>query len=222
MDITKRILERVCYTVRCAVGVAVAKEQMADSMPDGIILNSELPDAEGLGYCREFRKTFPLPILFLSNSKDDELPALKAGATDFLKKPFDYEIFKARVNVLLNTTVSVVPDGNGENGYAEQRKTDESESLAESAIKSRVKRPFFLVAACLAAIVTGLGVFYINGSRHGQPEAPGYGYDDVYETFGYPEYFLLEDPMIPLGGLPSPEYGCEEGGEYCECAEAAD
>jgi len=47
--------------------------------------------------------------------KKHELPALEAGANDFLKKPFDYAIIKARINVMLNTGVtSHASDGDGE------------------------------------------------------------------------------------------------------------
>ena len=101
MNITKRILEREGYSVRCAVGYAGAKELLMDYMPNGIIIGKELPDGNGLDYCREIQNINNVPIMLLSNNKDDELPALQAGAADFLKKPFDYEIMKARVKVMM-------------------------------------------------------------------------------------------------------------------------
>ena len=106
MDITRKILERTGYSVRCASGAAGAREMLTDFVPDGIILDNELPDENGLEFCRELRKTHKTPVLFLSSSKEDELPALQAGSNDFLKKPFDYEIFKARISVLMNIRIS--------------------------------------------------------------------------------------------------------------------
>ena len=105
MDLTKKILERAGYSVRCAVGITDAQEQLMDFAPDGIILESDLPDGKGLDFCCELRKESDIPIMFLSNDKEDELPALEAGANDFLKKPFDYAIIKARINVMLDTGV---------------------------------------------------------------------------------------------------------------------
>ena len=105
MDITRKILERAGYSVRIAVGLAGAREMLMDFMPDGIVLENDLPDISGLEYCRELRKENVVPIMFLSGSKDDEILALQAGANDFLKKPFDYEIFKARLGVMLNANV---------------------------------------------------------------------------------------------------------------------
>lgn len=101
MEITKKILEREGYTVRCASGLAGAREQLIDFTPDGIVTESELPDGNGLCFCRELRSEIDVPIMLLSNIREDELPALQAGANDFLKKPFDYEILKARINVML-------------------------------------------------------------------------------------------------------------------------
>lgn len=102
MDITKRIIERAGYNVRCALGIQGAKEQLGDITPDGIILGNELPDGSGFDCLRELKEKYDIPILFFSNDKDDELPALKAGANDFLKKPYDYDVLVARINMMMN------------------------------------------------------------------------------------------------------------------------
>jgi DNA-binding response OmpR family regulator len=66
--------------VRFASTVAGAKELLLDYTPDIIILEKDLPDADGLEYCRELRSASDVLIMLLSNDKDDELPALDAGA----------------------------------------------------------------------------------------------------------------------------------------------
>ena len=117
MDITRKILERAGYSVRCAVGLAGAKEMFSDYQPDGIVLDSTLPDGKGLDYCQELRKQSDVPILFVSESRDDEIPALQAGADDFMKKPFDFEIMKVRINTMMKTT----------NGAQNTQDTDETD-----------------------------------------------------------------------------------------------
>jgi DNA-binding response OmpR family regulator len=102
MELIRRMLERRGYSVRMAVGLAGAREWLDDMTPDGIILENELPDGSGLDYCRKLRKKSGVPILFVSGNREDELPALKAGANDFLKKPCDYDVMIARLGIMLN------------------------------------------------------------------------------------------------------------------------
>ena len=105
MDLTRKTLERSGYNVRCAAGLEVMREHLATFAPDVIVLDQKLPDGTGIDMCRELRNHYTTPIMFTSDTKDDEFPSLQAGASDFLKKPFDYEIFKARIAALLNREV---------------------------------------------------------------------------------------------------------------------
>ena len=109
-DITKKILERAGYSVRCAVGIAGARERLADYLPDGIVMEKDLPDGNGIEYCGELLKAGSIPIMIISNDKENELPALRAGASDFLKKPFDFDIMKARLSVMLGPGGDALPE----------------------------------------------------------------------------------------------------------------
>jgi DNA-binding response OmpR family regulator len=102
MDLTRRLLERAGFSVRLATGMARAREWLAEYTPDGIVLASDLPDGNGLDYCRELRKSSGIPILFTSGDREDELSALEAGANDFLRKPCDYGVMIARLGLMLN------------------------------------------------------------------------------------------------------------------------
>lgn len=103
MALTKRILERAGYFVRCADSLAVARALLIEFTPDGVILEKELPDGNGLEYCRELRKISSLPVMLFSGDKADELPALQAGASDYIKIPCDYDVMKARINIMLGS-----------------------------------------------------------------------------------------------------------------------
>ena len=163
LDLTRKILERAGYSVRCAVGSTVAKELLMDYTPDGIILENDLPDGSGLDYCRELRKECAVPIMFLSKSKDDQQPAMQAGANYFLKKPFDYEVMKDQLNLMLNddTIVSTfASDDETAEDYPEQSPPIGPAQAAEVIRRRRapgVKRGILAIASviCIAVVLAG-------------------------------------------------------------------
>jgi DNA-binding response OmpR family regulator len=71
---------------------------------DGILLDVQLPDGNGLSIAQELRKDGRMtPILMLtSNDKpSDVVRGLDNGADDYLTKPFELDVLKARVRALL-------------------------------------------------------------------------------------------------------------------------
>lgn len=69
---------------------------------DLIILDVMLPGKNGVELCKIIRKTSSVPILFLSakGTTTDRIEGLRAGANDYLPKPFDLEELLLRVAVL--------------------------------------------------------------------------------------------------------------------------
>ena len=69
---------------------------------DLFILDVMLPHVNGVDLCRQIRKDSNTPILFLSakGTTSDRIQGLKAGANDYLPKPFDLEELLLRVAVL--------------------------------------------------------------------------------------------------------------------------
>ena len=70
---------------------------------DLVILDNMLPGMNGIDLCSELRKVSKVPILFLSakGTTHDRIEGLRAGANDYLPKPFDLEEFLLRVFALL-------------------------------------------------------------------------------------------------------------------------
>jgi len=69
--------------------------------PDMVILDLNLPDADGLDLCREIREKDKLiPIIIMSSRKDevDRVLGLEFGADDYITKPFSVRELKSRVN----------------------------------------------------------------------------------------------------------------------------
>ncbi len=71
---------------------------------DGIILDVALPDVTGLQIARELRaegRATPILMLTGNTSREDIVRGLDAGADDYLTKPFDMDVLKARVRALV-------------------------------------------------------------------------------------------------------------------------
>jgi two-component system, OmpR family, alkaline phosphatase synthesis response regulator PhoP len=71
-----------------------------------VILDVMLPGVNGINICRAIRERSDLPILMLSakGSTSERIEGLKAGANDYLPKPFDLEELILRVQNLLPET----------------------------------------------------------------------------------------------------------------------
>ena len=68
-----------------------------------IILDVGLPDGSGFDFCRQIRKQFDLPIIFLTARSDeiDRVVGLELGADDYVVKPFSPRELVARVKAVL-------------------------------------------------------------------------------------------------------------------------
>jgi len=72
-------------------------------MPDLVILDIMLPHTDGLEICRELRRWFNGPVLFLTARSGwvDQIVGLELGADDYLGKPVEPRLLLARVRALL-------------------------------------------------------------------------------------------------------------------------
>lgn len=70
---------------------------------DVIILDLGLPDSDGLSLLKRWRangKDFPVLVLTARDGIQDKVGGLRAGADDYLVKPFDLEELTARLHAL--------------------------------------------------------------------------------------------------------------------------
>jgi two-component system, OmpR family, alkaline phosphatase synthesis response regulator PhoP len=93
----------------------LAKKELQFGNFDLVVLDVMLPTINGIELCQISKKMKPnLPILILSalDSGDDRISGLKAGADDYMTKPFRLEEFLIRVKNLLkrNATIEVKND----------------------------------------------------------------------------------------------------------------
>ena len=100
----ERALGEQAYTPRLVENCAGARDALAASPYDAIVLDLGLPDGDGLQLLREWRASgFNEPVLILSarDAVKDRIHGLNIGADDYLSKPFSIDELLARLRSLL-------------------------------------------------------------------------------------------------------------------------
>ena len=71
--------------------------------PDLVLLDWQLPGKSGIDICKELREISGVPIILLTAKTEDENEelGLKAGADDYVKKPYTFKSLAARIEVAL-------------------------------------------------------------------------------------------------------------------------
>jgi CheY-like chemotaxis protein len=90
------------YDVACASGAAEARSALAARTPDLIIMDVMMRGQDGISLIRELRadpRTAHVPIVVVSGLTDSATlsDALVFGATDFITKPFELELLRAKL-----------------------------------------------------------------------------------------------------------------------------
>jgi len=84
---------------------ALEKLQTTTPLPKTILLDVNMPEMSGPELFKILKadEVFQrIPVIFITAETDSESELLKAGAKDFIKKPFEAEIVKLRVNTQIN------------------------------------------------------------------------------------------------------------------------
>jgi two-component system, OmpR family, response regulator len=102
-------LQQVGHWVNQSADLQQAKEVFLSRQPNLVILDSELPDGDGLEFCRWLQQQRQALILMLSaqSAEADIVAGLRAGADDYLTKPFGMQEFLARVEALTRRSRTV-------------------------------------------------------------------------------------------------------------------
>lgn len=96
-------LETEGYTVDCAYDGEEAVVKAKSESYDLIILDLMMPKKDGLQVCREIRDFSTVPIIMLTAKSEDAdtLLGFESGADDYITKPFNILLLKARVRALI-------------------------------------------------------------------------------------------------------------------------
>jgi two-component system cell cycle response regulator DivK len=110
------VLGRSGYRLRIAPDLAGARELLAETTPDLVLLDRHLPDGDGLDLIPEIRSSERLgevPILLVSASvlPRDVQAAMNAGCDGFLPKPVHVKPLVEAVRRLLDRNAAVNASG---------------------------------------------------------------------------------------------------------------
>lgn len=98
----KEGLEEEGYSIAIASDGIRGVDKFFSSKPDLVLLDWMLPGRHGIDVCKEIRKQDKeTPILFLT-AKDtvkETIEGLRAGANDYIKKPFSFDELLERIKI---------------------------------------------------------------------------------------------------------------------------
>ena len=110
-DLLKRYLVKEGYRVTAARDAASARKLMETMDFDLGILDIMMPGETGLTLLSHIRKARPMPVILLTakGNSNDRIEGLKAGADDYLPKPFEPEELSLRIASILRRTLQAAP-----------------------------------------------------------------------------------------------------------------
>lgn len=99
-------LEQAGFEVASALSAEEAKAQLAEALPDVVLLDWMLPGQSGVQLAKLLRqeersKDLPIILLTARSEDTDKETGLNQGADDYLTKPFSPRELVARINALL-------------------------------------------------------------------------------------------------------------------------
>jgi len=111
-ELLQRALRREEHTVHLAATGDEALAMASSTRFDAVLLDLRMPGMDGfsiLETLRRFYSSLELPILMISASNDsaDIAKALEQGANDYVEKPFDTRILRARVDTQLRLKIAM-------------------------------------------------------------------------------------------------------------------
>jgi two-component system, OmpR family, response regulator len=104
-------LQQAGYVISLTSSIQQAQEVFNQQQPEMVVIDSDLPDGNGLSLCQWLQRQPSTRILMLS-AQDSEakiVEGLKAGADDYITKPFGMQEFMARIAVLMRRTQVALP-----------------------------------------------------------------------------------------------------------------
>jgi two-component system, OmpR family, phosphate regulon response regulator PhoB len=105
-------LRRAGFEVREAADARSGRAEVANKLPDLLLVDWMLPDTSGLEFTRALkrdRETRELPVIMLTARAEegDKVAGLEGGADDYITKPFSPRELLARINAVLRRTTPV-------------------------------------------------------------------------------------------------------------------
>ena len=105
-ELLQMYLEKEGYAVTLAFDGGQGLNKFRALQPDLVLLDVMMPVMDGWGVCRAIRAESSTPVIMLTakGETDDKVAGLKAGADDYITKPFEMREVLARIEAVLRRT----------------------------------------------------------------------------------------------------------------------
>ena len=105
-ELLQMYLEKEGYAVTVAADGGKGLEKYRAIKPDLVLLDVMMPVMDGWAVCKAIRAEATTPIIMLTAKSEtsDKVQGLKAGADDYITKPFEMREVLARVEAVLRRT----------------------------------------------------------------------------------------------------------------------
>ena len=105
-ELLQMYLEKEGYAVTLAVDGGQGIAKFRAMQPDLVLLDVMMPVMDGWAVCKEIRAESKTPVIMLTakGELDDKIQGLKAGADDYITKPFEMREVLARMEAVLRRT----------------------------------------------------------------------------------------------------------------------
>lgn len=99
------VLEQAGHTPVAEVNGRLAWERLLREGADLVVTDINMPELDGFGLLRNIRdseahRELPVLMLTVRQLAEDQVTGYDTGADDYLTKPFDNEVFIARIHAL--------------------------------------------------------------------------------------------------------------------------
>ena len=111
-ELLQMYLEKEGYAVTTAADGGQGLEKFRAIQPDLVLLDVMMPVMDGWALCRAIRAESKVSIIMLTakSETDDKVTGLKAGADDYITKPFEMKEVLARIEAVLRRAPSAAPE----------------------------------------------------------------------------------------------------------------
>ena len=111
LDVTTYALRKHGYEISTATDGKTGLERWEREQPDLVVVDVNLPKANGFDVCRKIRETSLTPVIMLTGRTDEDhvLEGFSAGADDYVTKPFSHRQLAARIRAVLGRSADRIP-----------------------------------------------------------------------------------------------------------------
>ncbi|MCI5773847.1 MAG: response regulator transcription factor [Erysipelotrichaceae bacterium] len=81
-------------------------EECQQTKPDLLLMDINLPYFDGFYWCNQIREYSQIPLIYISSRNDDQdkIMGIAQGGDDYVEKPFNLTILKAKIEAIIRRT----------------------------------------------------------------------------------------------------------------------